>query len=148
MMNRAVSVALLAFAAVGAAALSQSSYAVDPVNATLTAPVLKDATGRELSNPAQVGQLVIISTSLSSNSSAGNSSVPFVIIIEARDELGISHYSQFAMGSLNPGARSEVGLSWTPKEAGTYELKAFALSDLNDPQILAPAHTSLTRVEQ
>ena len=154
MMNKAISATLLTFVAIGViatATLSQLSYAADAdiVNATLTAPILKDATGKELSNPAKVGQLVIISTSLaSSGNSTNDSSVPFVIIIEARDELGISHYSQFALGNLNLGAKSEVGLSWIPKEAGTYELKAFALSDLNNPQILAPAHTSLTRVEQ
>lgn len=156
-MNRAISVTLLTFVAttgvITMAALSQLSYAADSdiINATLTTPILKDATGKELSSPAKVGQLVIISTTLLSNSSstaANNSIVPFVIMIEARDELGISQYSQFAIGSLNLDAKSEVGISWTPKEAGTYELKALALSELNNPQILAPAHSSLTRIQQ
>jgi hypothetical protein len=129
---------------------SHFSYAADTDNATLTVPILKDGMGKILPTPAKVGQLVVISTTLASNSSdatADNSSMPFVIIVEVRDELGVPLYSQFAIGSLNPGGESEVGLSWTPKEAGTYELKAFALSDMNNPQILAPVNSSITHIE-
>ncbi len=142
-----------------AATFAHDSFALEGnnTNATLTAPILKDPVGKVIAAPAQVNKMVIISTTLTSNSSNSSSSsnstnddsIPFMIVVEARDELGITHYSQFALGSLNlDGSASEVGLSWIPEEAGTYELRAFALSDWNNPQILAPAQRSLTSVEQ
>lgn len=149
----ATTLGLVFVTTVGASFHFTSSYASDEsfnTNATLTAPVLKDPTGKAIEGPVKLNQMVIITTKLTSTSSSSNSSMPFIIIVEARDELGVTRYSQFGTGSLNLGGNSssEVGLSWRPEEAGIYELRAFALSDFNSPQILAPVQSSLIDVEQ
>lgn len=153
---------IITLALTSLSSLSGSSYATEAAsyagnNASLTAPILKDASGKPLTTPPKVGQMVVISTTLASNgttssnasSTSADSSIPFIVIVEARNELGITEYSQFAIGRLmNGNSSSEVGLSWTPDASGRYELKAFALSDLNDPVLLALPESSIATVQQ
>lgn len=170
-MSRAIGGSVLLAAMLGliialaltSSSLSGSSYATEAAsyvgnNASLTAPILKDPTGKPLTTLPKVGQMVVISTTLASNttnsnasSASADSSIPFIVIVEARNELGVTEYSQFAIGRLMNGgsnSSSEVGLSWTPDASGVYELKAFALSDLNDPVLLALPESSIATVQQ
>jgi len=66
---------------------------------------------------------------------------PFVIIIEARDTTGVTSYLQFQIGRLSAQGISDVGVSWLPEKAGTYELRAFAISNFTNPIILTDVRT-------
>ncbi|MEW6604170.1 MAG: hypothetical protein AB1351_05720 [Thermoproteota archaeon] len=103
-----------------------------------TRPVLKDMSGNELS-AARVGQLTMISTT------AVNSHIydlPFVAIIEVRDEDGVTVYLEWQKGTLDPNSRAEIGISWIPERAGEYEIRTFLVSHLAEPQILTMVSTT------
>ena len=104
------------------------------VSNTPSVPVMRDASGNNLSS-ASIGQLVVISTTIVNNRDA---EMPFVAFIEVRDGKGVTVYLQWQMGTMNPDGQSEVGLSWVPESAGTYQFRTFFISDLLDPQILSP----------
>jgi hypothetical protein len=105
---------------------------------TPSAPELKDVTGRTLSS-LSVGQQAVLSTNIVNNN---DESRPFVALVEVRDSSGITVFLAWQTGTLNPSGQAEVGLSWTPEEAGDYEVRTFVISDLANPQILSEVQTS------
>lgn len=118
----------------------QPSYAVTefctPV--LMGQPVLKDDRGNLLSY-VTFGQTVFVSAAFVACS---DDEVPFVVIVEARDENNVTVYLQFQTGTLNANGSAESGFSWSPDKAGRYELRTFALSDLLQPQILSQIQTN------
>lgn len=63
--------------------------------------------------------------------------MPFLLIIEVRDEKDTTIYLQFATGTLDSHAQSQVGFSWLPDKSGTYISRNYVLSDFVKPRILA-----------
>jgi hypothetical protein len=100
---------------------------------TPSAPELRDVTGRTLTS-LSVGQQAVLSTNIVNNN---DESRPFVALVEVRDSSGITVFLAWQTGTLNPSGQAEVGLSWTPEEAGDYEVRTFVISDLANPQILS-----------
>ncbi len=109
---------------------------------TPSEPTLKDATGRELDEVCS-GTQAIVTTVLSNTV---DDSLPFVQIIEVRDSSGVTQKLDFVTGTLSAGGQSEVGSSWTPDQPGGYSLRTFAISNLNNPQVLSDVKETPTTV--
>jgi hypothetical protein len=91
-------------------------------------PVVKDIVGMILPSIA-VGQQAILSTAIANNNDA---SQPFVALVEVRDSQGMTVFLEWQTGTLNPSGEAEVGLSWTPDKAGSYNVRTFVVSSLAD----------------
>jgi hypothetical protein len=98
----------------------------------------KDQAGNTLSSVSS-GQMVILSTDVVNNNEEPKA---FTAIIEVRDAKGVTLFLGWQSGTLNPIGHTEVGLSWAPKEAGTYELRTFTISGFQDLEILSPVITN------
>jgi hypothetical protein len=98
----------------------------------------KSITGQVLSS-IQSGQQVVLSTTIVNNLDEAQ---PYVGLIEVRDSSGVTVFLGWSTGNLHGNDRTEVGLSWTPDSAGTYEARTFVLSDLTHPNILSSVQTS------
>jgi hypothetical protein len=109
---------------------------------TPSEPVLKDVTGRELDEVCS-GTQAIVTTVLSNTV---DDVLPFVQIIEVRDSSGVTQKLDFQTGTLSAGGQSEVGSSWTPDQPGSYSLRTFAISNLNNPQVLSDVKETPTTV--
>jgi len=102
----------------------------------LSDPVLKD-----ISRHDTIGTAKFITTTIVNGEDFEK---PFVIIIEARDTTGVTTYLQFQIGILSArgiSGISDVGVSWLPEKPGKYELRAFAISNFTNPQILTDVRT-------
>jgi hypothetical protein len=95
---------------------------------TVTPPQLLDTAGNKLIS-ASTGQLVVVSTAIVNTTPA---ETPFVVFIEARDEQGVTVYSQFGLGTIDTNQRSEIGQSWSPDHEGKYQFRAFAINNFTN----------------
>ena len=112
-----------------------------PGAVTPTAPLLKDATGKELTSVI-VGQQVVLSTTIVNNQ---DKSQTHATILEVRDGNGVTVFIGWGTGTLAAKASTSIGLSWTPDNPGSYTLRTFVLSDLATPQILSnPVESKIT----
>jgi hypothetical protein len=59
------------------------------------------------------------------------------MLVEIRDENDLTIYMSFLIGTLNPNAVSEMGISWTPQYVGEYEVRSFAITNFTKPEILS-----------
>lgn len=64
------------------------------------------------------------------------------VIIEVRDASGIMVQIAWQSGVVEVGGLMSVGVSWMPKYAGTYELRTFVISGLENPHILSTVSSS------
>jgi hypothetical protein len=121
-----------------------------PVNAVLgvecacesmtpTAPRLIDLGGLALSS-APAGQQVVVAINLDNDNAKD---VPFVGIIEVRDEDGITTMLRWQTGVLGPNSGLDVAASWVPETPGNYEVRSFVVSNLSNPQILSEVVASM-----
>ena len=101
-------------------------------------PRVKDTEGNILSS-ISVGQIIILSVA---NVNSGYDTQPCVAIMEVRNSRDVTVFLEFQFGTLEPLGRIETGISWTPSERGTYQLRTFLLSDLTEPEILSAIKTS------
>lgn len=109
-----------------------------PTSTTPSAPVLKDVSGKILTE-VTAGSQVVLSTDITNNNDAPQ---PFAAIVEVRDADGITIYLQWQTGTLNANGTSGIGLSWTPDMPGTYTVRTFVLSSIANPQVLSPVAES------
>lgn len=121
-----------------------SASAQGITTATTSNPILKDQKGDVLTE-AFVGELSVVSISILSN--ADNLS-NFVAIIEARDGDGVTQFLQFQTGQVQPSGEAEIGISWTPKQAGNYELRTFLISGFEDPEVLSEVTSSSVQIKE
>jgi hypothetical protein len=98
----------------------------------------KDQAGNTQSSVSS-GQMVILSTDVSNNNPEPQK---FMAIIEVRDANGVTLFLGWQSGTLNPDGHTEVGLSWAPKQAGSYQLRTFIISGFQDLEVLSPVKTS------
>ena len=106
-------------------------------------PTLKDKSGEILSNPV-AGEMTIVSARINSNATQPEN---FIAVVEARNSIGITEMLEFQTGQTSGTGGVEVGISWTPEEPGSYELRTFLLSDLLEPQVLSGVSTKQITVE-
>jgi len=105
---------------------------------TASSPFLKDVSGGELEK-VETGQQVVLSSQLQNNNFA---SLPFVSIIEVRDDSGVTVFLAWQTGTVAGSGQTEVGVSWTPEMQGHFSLRTFVMSDLSNSQVLSEVSTS------
>ena len=64
---------------------------------------------------------------------------PVVVITQVYDSEDIIESIGIVSGIVNASGAIKVGVSWTPQHPGNYKLKSFAISELENPIILATA---------
>ena len=65
----------------------------------------------------------------------------FAYLIQIQDENGVTVSLDWIAGSLTEGQSLSPATSWTPTEAGTYEVTAFAWESIENPTALSPTST-------
>jgi hypothetical protein len=92
----------------------------------LTAPEIVVADGS--SGPYRVGTSLTLSTTLANNN---DQLQPFVVLIEVRDNNGVTVFLALQSGVLDPSGTRDVGLLWQPNQAGTFEVRTFAITSVS-----------------
>lgn len=67
---------------------------------------------------------------------------PFLVIIEVRNFQGVTENIGLQSGLLDGDGQTQIGVSWTSAYGGDYEVRAFAITNLDHPLILSPIATS------
>jgi hypothetical protein len=68
-----------------------------------------------------------------------NKSQQYLLILEVRNNTtGISEFLQLQNGTVKETELKTVTVPWTPEIAGRYEIRSFAISDVQSPEILSP----------
>jgi hypothetical protein len=110
---------------------------------TMSEPAPVDpATGSELTT-VTVGRQIVLSTTIINNF---DSAQPFVAMMEVRDSNGITQRVDFQTGTLEPSGQTGIGVSWTPSAPGDYTVRTFAISNLQNPQIISELKESVVTV--
>ena len=65
----------------------------------------------------------------------------FAYLIQIQDENGVTVSLDWIAGSLTEGQSLSPASSWTPTEAGTYEVTAFVWESIENPTALSPTAT-------
>jgi hypothetical protein len=105
---------------------------------TPSTPALADITGATITE-VTTGQQVVLTTNVKNND---DQSRPFVAIVEVRDADGITQMLQWQTGTMAANGDAGVGISWVPENAGTYEVRTFVISNLQNPQVLSEVVTT------
>ncbi|MGI0012045.1 MAG: hypothetical protein ACREBU_01180 [Nitrososphaera sp.] len=134
LMSFALFLVILATLEIGLAQAQRDAAMVSGISG----PIVKDAQGNLLST-ASTGEIIILSVNVTNNE---NVPLPFVILIESRDEIGVTQFLEFHIGTLQGNRSSEVGISWKPAEAGNYQLRTFLISGFDSPEVLTGVQTS------
>jgi hypothetical protein len=111
--------------------------------ATVSPPAPQTPAGQPVTT-VNDGQQVVLTTNVRNTSPE---SMPFVALIEVRDSSGITVYLAWQTGTLGGNQQTQVGLSWTPDQAGDYTVRTFVISSLQNPRILSPVAESEITVE-
>ena len=90
--------------------------------------------------PVRLGEEYVVSSTFRNNDPVHDGVATF--IVEVRDPNGLTILLNFQSGILNAGGKANVGVSWTPLQAGTYQLRTFAISSFEDPRILSSISSS------
>lgn len=88
----------------------------------------------------RVGDEVVVATAFTNNDVVYNWSAYF--IVEVRDANGVSILLDWQSGVVKAGSQVEVGISWSPLQAGAYQLRTFAISGFDNPAILSSISSS------
>ncbi|HKZ61888.1 MAG TPA: hypothetical protein VJZ68_05670 [Nitrososphaera sp.] len=103
--------------------------AISPTN-----PVMKNAEGLILNATTQ-GQPVEVSITV--YNTLGHTQ-PFVAILEARDDGGVTEFLGFTTGRLEDDGLRDIRMSWTPQKASDYYLlRTFLITGFEEPEILS-----------
>jgi hypothetical protein len=98
----------------------------------ISQPVLKDVFNSPFAGPLSPARM--IATNVTVNSDPG---LRFVVFLEVRDSHGITVYLQFHTVAVEGNDRLEIASLWLPQESGSYELRAFAVSNFTKPVVLS-----------
>ena len=85
-----------------------------------------------------VGQQVVITADLSNGQDRDQD---FIFLIQVQDENGITVSLNWVLGTLAADQSFSPGASWTPTEAGTYDVTAFVWESIDNPTALSPTAT-------
>jgi hypothetical protein len=117
-----------------------------PDNGSLALSQPATTSMESLGNSSQlaVGQQATLVTDVTS--SFERNEVPFVAIMEVRDADGVTVSLGWQTGDVHPSSKIGVGMSWIPRDPGTYDIRTFLVSDLLSPVVLSPVSTSKVTV--
>ncbi|MGH9991050.1 MAG: hypothetical protein ACREAZ_00170, partial [Nitrososphaera sp.] len=119
--------------AVGAAA-GGAAAEVTPIGATGDS----GSTG-----PLRVGSSVTLSTMIERD---GDAEQPYMVIIEVRNDDGITVFLAAVDASLTLNSNSTIQASWTPEVSGSYELRTFVISSFDEGLVLSEVVMSQTTI--
>ena len=85
-----------------------------------------------------VGQQVVITADLSNGQDRDQD---FIFLIQVQDENGVTVSLNWVLGTLAADQSFSPGASWTPTEAGTYDVTAFVWESIDNPTALSPTAT-------
>lgn len=103
----------------------------DPV--ALTPILIKNMQYKIVDNVSS-NRMVLVSTIVTNNY---DKIQPFIAVVEIRDTDGTTLYLQLQKGVLYPLGEVEVAISWIPEQAGMYQIRTFAIDELEDPEPLS-----------
>lgn len=109
------------------------AHAISNDSTDVIPPRIKDVLDRYISH-AKAGSPVTLEVGIENNEDIIH---PFVLLVEVRESSDTTIFLAWQSGLLGPMEQSEVGVSWTPKNKGEYEIRAFAISDLQNPVVLS-----------
>jgi hypothetical protein len=102
------------------------------------APALANVDGSSVAEVTE-GQQVVITSNVKNNDEQPR---PATVIVEVRNEDGITVYLQWQTATIAANGEIQVGLSWIPENSGDYTIRTFVISDLTNPMILSEVVTS------
>ncbi|HEY8140999.1 MAG TPA: hypothetical protein VIE86_07955 [Nitrososphaera sp.] len=115
-------------------------FALSEIGLLVSAPRLQNPVGERI-NSIGVGQQAIIEVLIDNNQEL---ELPFVILIEVRDETGVTRALSWQSGILPVDGNYTMSASWSPKDgcvdqigACDYETRTFVISNLVNPQVLS-----------
>lgn len=89
----------------------------------------------------RVGDDIIVATAVRNNDEIQGRRA--LVIIEVRDSIdGTTVLLDWQNGTIQPDGSTQVGVSWVPQHAGEYELRTFAISGFDNPEILSSVSSS------
>jgi hypothetical protein len=97
----------------------------------VSAPTVGTSSGA--AGPHPLGTQLVLSTTAKNNFNAQG----YVVIIEARDENGITVFLGLQSGTEASDGSSNIETSWTPEAAGKYQIRTFAISSLENGRVLS-----------
>lgn len=142
----AIAIILALFAMLPLFLLSNSALALsyDSV-VTFSPPTLKFPYSPPIAS-VTAGQQVVIATTASHN--IGDKDWDLIAIIEVRDADGVTKYIAWQSGTVKLDGQMEIGVSWIPEHAGTYQLRTFAITNnWEQPQVLTQVYQSEVTID-
>lgn len=109
---------------------------------TILEPVMKDAKDGKKMSASTINKAVVLSTTIDNNNNQNETRL--ATVMEARRVSdGITYYFSWHQDSLKPQDNATtVQFSWIPETPGDYQLRTFAISDLEKPHVLTQVATS------
>lgn len=107
-----------------------------------SSPVALDALGKSIEG-LEVGKQANITVAIHNGFDEDK---PFVAIVEARSHDGVTRFLSWDNHTIAGKAWLDAGLSWTPEQAGDYQLRTFLIDNFQAPQVLTPVMTSSIEV--
>lgn len=104
---------------------------------------MHDLNGNRLTNITSGEQVMIVTTFICQ----ADEDVSFLGIIEIQDESGATLQLASQSGTLEPLGKKTIGASWVVPSSSVYIARAFALSNLENPQVLSQLTTIEIGVE-
>jgi len=105
-----------------------------------TTPFFNDIYGDPLAIIREGRQVVITTTYRNSV----EQEVPFVGIIEVRAIDGVTLFLHWQSNTVAPLGNKTMGVPWVAPESSSYESRAFAITDFENPQVLSPVASFVT----
>ncbi|MGI0035509.1 MAG: hypothetical protein ACRD98_06555, partial [Nitrososphaera sp.] len=93
--------------------------------------------------PLRVGSSVTLSTMIERD---GDAEQPYMVIIEVRNDDGITVFLAAVDASLTLNSNSTIQASWTPEVSGSYELRTFVISSFDEGLVLSEVVMSQTTI--
>jgi hypothetical protein len=72
----------------------------------------------------------------------GDHSQQFVELVEVKDSSGVTVFLAWQSGALGPNSQTQIGVSWIPERPGDYNVRTFAISNFDNPQVLSQVSES------
>lgn len=77
-----------------------------------------------------------------------NEDKDYAVIIDVRDSAGITETLSWQTGTIDAQGAAYAGVTWIPQRAGDYQIRAFVLSSIDNPQPYSSvAQSEITIVE-
>lgn len=105
----------------------------------MTPPLLQSVHSSLIDHVRADDQLVIAFNARNCNEMDQQS---FVAIIEVRNSTGVTENLGWQSVVLEANGQTQIGISWIPTHGDNYEIRAFAISDFDNPEVLSPIRSS------